>query len=62
MGSRTNLTCNVGIQDWDPTAINERHSGNHLRVTTAFCTCVAPYCEDFRENYAIAVHGEKLQL
>ena len=56
MVSRTNLTCNVEIESWESPESKDRHSGNHLRVATAFYSCVAPSCEDFQGKYAIAVH------
>ena len=41
---------------WESPNSGNRHSVNHLRVASAFCICVAPYCDIFRENCAIAVY------
>ena len=51
-----NVTCNIGIQDWESPEINDRHSEKHLRGATVFCICVALYCEVFQRNCAVAVH------
>ena len=55
-GLRAESNRQCGISSWEPTDIENRHRLNHLRVVIAFCICVAPCCEVFGENCAIAVN------